>query len=246
MTSGVSALPAVPQTRANGRSKTAQLVLKVLLGVLALYELNLFCANLLYTYSQTSRELHRVTRPFDSRAWFLDGALLLAPNWRMYRSKGVLYLEEAISLKDSDKIEDMDSLLEVSIQALTTASRMEPREAGNYYDIGRALLLIDYPTMRRHRDAIGYFRKAMELDPVDETKLENLSRLLIGLYPTLTIEERRFTQEIVGRAVVRLPKKRQSLITQWRKSVGDPAVLEPFVSDEAARRELRDAGTKAQ
>lgn len=116
-------------------TRVGKVLLAILLIGLFVYEARQAIAQWYYYRSDTSSELHSTIGQFADRARLLETAIDISPTWEMLRSRGKLYLDEAILRNDEGEGAQRDALLDVSIASFRRATEMEPRECENYYDL---------------------------------------------------------------------------------------------------------------
>ncbi len=220
-------------------SRLRSLLLSASLVAFAAYEVWQGAAAWFYYLSETSSELHLQTYSFADQARLLQMAIDLSPSWEMYLSKGKLYLGEGVKRHQEGDTGWRDRLLDVAVPPLEIAAEWEPREAGTYYDLGRAMLLYKYPDMPWRQQALEAFREALQLDPNDRSMLNEIALVLMGQYWSLNERDRRLAKEVVARAFSVNPGSANKLLVWWRRTDEPLAALAPYVTDPDALLLLR-------
>ncbi|MEW6365182.1 MAG: hypothetical protein AB1714_11170 [Acidobacteriota bacterium] len=219
--------------------KAGRVALAILLLFLAAYESAQTLAQRYYYSSQTSPEMHVVTRSFDARLRALDNAIALGATWEMHHSRGRLFLDEAFKRHQEGDAAQRDARLGEAIAELKRAAEMEPRESDIYFDLARAYLAYGFPITPYRTQAIQAFREALARDPRDQSKLLAVAKYLLSQYPFLPPGDRRFAQEVTGRTMSDSPDQIPSLATAWDKTGEKPQLLEPYILNPDALLRFR-------
>jgi hypothetical protein len=129
--------------------------------------------------------------------------------------------------------EKRDEYLDRARESLEGLIRRNPLEALGYYELGKVYILYDYPLLTYAAKGRAYFRKALEMRPVDIDLNVNVLYAYLAQWDRLSAAERDFVYAAVARNVETDENFFPRVLELWMSEFKDSAKLKAILSENS-------------
>ncbi len=164
----------------------------------------------------------------------LRSAVRFAPRRAYLEAWGSVYLDAALAESQYGSPEKRDELLDRAREVLLQEIEKYPAAAFGYYNLGRVYMLYNHPLLTYAAKGREYFRKALELQPVDEFMNVNVLTLLLGQWGLLEGREKEDTWRRLQDALGHNPGFLDKIRDLWKQTNGDLEALRKICAEHPA------------
>jgi len=182
-------------------------------------------------YKGLRAEAESVEEAFPALEKHLKRAAKYSKNPVFYRELGRLYLEMAIAKHKFGEAAERDAYLDKAESSLREQIQRNPADALGYYRMGQVYMLYNYPLMTYMGKGRVYFRKALYLDPSDESHNLNALYIFLTQWQYLDEKEKSFVFERLDRMVSANESFIRQLRNRWIENFKDDALFKSILME---------------
>jgi hypothetical protein len=186
-----------------------------------------------YRYAEAREKKTNLQGSFDALEPKLKRAVSFSGNPLFYQEMGRRYLEMALAENKFGTPEKRDEYLDRARESLEGLIRRNPLEALGYYELGKVYILYDYPLLTYAAKGRAYFRKALEMRPVDIDLNVNVLYAYLAQWDRLSAAERDFVYAAVARNVETDENFFPRVLELWMSEFKDSAKLKAILSENS-------------
>ena len=167
-------------------------------------------------------------------------------NALVHAELGRVYFERATGSLGDPAVRDA-SLARAS-EAYARALRLDPGSADVHFHFAQALMYMSYLSLPVPLPYFEQYKRSAALTGHNSQIFFEVGRVLLSRWGSISAEERDFTLGILEKALAGRDEERFTVLLEtWSLAVGDPAVIDRIVPDDAAllRRYARFLGERS-
>ncbi len=170
----------------------------------------------------------------------LKKAISFSHNPRFYGALGHLYFERALAENKLGNNEHRDFYLELSVASYSGQIKKNPLDSSAYYNVGRVYMLETSPLGNHAQIGRQYFKRALDLNPSDDSMNVNVLYCYLMQWDSLRPEEREFLTRRLRDVLKYNENFIPRIVDTWRKNHRGTDKLEDILSASSLWPQLQN------